>query len=289
MPETFLHPETQLAIVGTGRLAHALLRTIQNQRVALLSSRSVTSSANFFLATPPLPLGELAELSVDMIWIAVSDSAILPVSQSLAGLRERWDGVAVIHSSGAQSVDAIRPLTERGATPMVLHPNASLTGLEKIPEGITWRIEPDTEAARSSAQFLLEGIAPRLVSVPTDLLPLYHAAASLASNLSMTLHAVATQLYRLAGLPDDAARQTVTRFLQESAQRMEVSTLTEALTGPIARGDLEVVRRQLQGVERAMPEIMPMVQQLYRATVQSRFGGVSQEWEEVLGKSEREG
>lgn len=286
MIKTSLHPATQLAIVGTGRLAHALLRTIQNQRVALLSSRSVTSSAHFFLATPPLPLEQLAELSVDMIWLAVSDSAILPVSQSLVGLRKRWDGITVIHSSGAQSVDAVRPLIEQGATPMVLHPNASLTGLEKIPEGVTWRIEPDTTAARSIAEFLLEGIAPRLVSVPTNLLPLYHAAASLASNLSMTLHAVATQFYSLAGLPDDAARQTVTRFLQESAQRMEVATLTEALTGPIARGDLEVVRGQLQGVRHGMLQVFPMFQELCRATIQLRFGAVSEEWEAVLGKED---
>jgi predicted short-subunit dehydrogenase-like oxidoreductase (DUF2520 family) len=291
MPETSSHPAAQptaqLAIVGTGRLAHALLRTIQNQRVALLSSRSVTSSAKFFFQAPPLPLERIAELPFDTLWLAVSDSAITPVSQLLAGLRQRWDGITVIHSSGAQSVEILEPLAGRGATPMVLHPNASLTGLQKIPEGITWRIEPGNETARRVAERLLEGISPRFVTVPAALLPLYHAAASLASNLSMTLHAVATELYHAAGLPPDAARQTVTRFLQESAERMELATLTEALTGPIARGDLEVVRRQLQGVKSAMPEMFALFQQLCRATVQLRFGQVSQAWEDVLlGKSE---
>ncbi|MCC7438516.1 MAG: DUF2520 domain-containing protein [Armatimonadetes bacterium] len=286
MPEISLHPPahptTQLAVVGTGRLAHALLRTIQNQRVALLSSRGVTSSAKKILETPPLPLEQLAEFPIDTLWLAVSDSAITPVSEAVAGLRQRWDGITVIHSSGVQSLAALGPLTERGATAMVLHPNASLTGLQRIPEGITWRIEPDNETTRRVANRLLEGIIPRFVAVPADLLPLYHAAASLASNLSMTLHAVATELYHSAGVPPDVARQTVTRFLQESAERMEAAPFAQALTGPIARGDMEVVRRQLQGVKSAMPEMFALFQQLCRATVQLRFGQVSQGWEDAL-------
>lgn len=286
MAEIALHPAARLAIVGTGRLAHALLHTFQNQRVALLSSRGVTGNAKFFFEGPPLRLEKLAELPVDCLWLAVSDSAIATVAETIAGLRDRWDGVTAIHSSGAQSVEVLRPLSRRGATAMVLHPNASLNGLAAIPAGITWRIEPPSQTARSVAESLLAGISPRFVTVPSELLHLYHAAASLASNLSMTLHAVAADLYRAAGLPDDAARQTVTRFLQESAQRMEIATLPEALTGPIARGDLEVVRRQLQGVKEALPEGAAMFRQLCRTTVQLRFGEVSQEWERVLGSEE---
>jgi len=58
----------------------------------------------------------------------------------------------------------------------------------------------------------------------------------------------------------------------------------EAFPGAIARGDSEVVRRQLLGVKQALPAIYPAFLQLCRATVQLRFGDISEEWKEVFGE-----
>ena len=89
---------------------------------------------------------------------------------------------------------------------------------------------------------------------------LYHAAAVLIANDAVALAAAATRAWTLAGLPQDAAREALAPLLLGAASSIAALPLAEALTGPLARGDIATVERHLDALARD-----PTLAALYRA------------------------
>jgi predicted short-subunit dehydrogenase-like oxidoreductase (DUF2520 family) len=90
----------------------------------------------------------------------------------------------------------------------------------------------------------------------------YHAAASIASNFLVTLEAAAERLAATAGVPREAlaplARAAVDNWAGLGAH--------DALTGPIARGDADVVARQREAVAARTPDLLGLFDALAEAT-----------------------
>jgi predicted short-subunit dehydrogenase-like oxidoreductase (DUF2520 family) len=90
----------------------------------------------------------------------------------------------------------------------------------------------------------------------------YHAAASIASNFLVTLEAAAERVAATAGVNRDAlvplVRATVENWASLGAER--------ALTGPVARGDVETVARQREAIADRTPELLPLFDALVEAT-----------------------
>ena len=66
----------------------------------------------------------------------------------------------------------------------------------------------------------------------------YHAAAVLASNYVIALHEAAARAFELAGLPRKAARGALAPLTLGAANALAGLPLEQALTGPLARGDV---------------------------------------------------
>lgn len=76
----------------------------------------------------------------------------------------------------------------------------------------------------------------------------YHAAAVFASNYLVTLLDVAQQAYVKAGVAPELALQLLEPLVRGTADNVFKMGTTEALTGPIARGDLATAVRQYRAV-----------------------------------------
>ena len=87
----------------------------------------------------------------------------------------------------------------------------------------------------------------------------YHAAAVFVSNDVVAAMAAATRAWALAGLEAGNARDALSPLLRASAAAIAERRLEQALTGPVARGDLDTVRGHLESLA-AEPEL----QALYR-------------------------
>ncbi len=205
-------------------------------------------------------------VDIDTVWIATSDAGIADVARHLAQKREKWDGITVLHSSGATSGAVLGPLAALGARTLALHPNGAFTGVEPIPAGLLWTASTIDPAALETAHNLLARLSPAIVTVLDENRSLYHAAASVASNFSVTLFAAALRLYQRAGMPGEESAATVARFMVESAMRARELGPEAALTGPIVRGDEEVARSQVQAVRAAAPELAALFDELAAAT-----------------------
>ena len=182
--------------------------------------------------------------AADLLVLATPDDHIESTARRLAPYA---DGIAaVIHMSGFKSIEVLAPFLRRGIDTGSFHPLQSLadpqtgaTALRGAWAGLT---------ASGSLLGVLEDLATSLgmtpFALPDSVKPLYHAAASAASNYVVAALDLAHSLFERAAVPFDAlaplTRNAVANAFAQGPR--------PALTGPIARGDWDTVRGQFEAV-----------------------------------------
>ncbi len=96
---------------------------------------------------------------------------------------------------------------------------------------------------------------------------LYHAAAAALSNHAVALFDSAVALFEAAGVPRDQAQTPLAALLVGTAANLASVGSPAALTGPIARGDVEVVRRHLDALRDAAPDLVESYVAMARRTL----------------------
>jgi predicted short-subunit dehydrogenase-like oxidoreductase (DUF2520 family) len=180
--------------------------------------------------------------SADLVLVATPDAAIAEAAAALApGLRP---GALVVHLSGACPLDELdklavqRPDVVLGA----LHPLQSLpsieVGVERLP-GSWCAIEGPPDVERLA---LTLGLRPFRVEAGQR--ARYHAAATIASNHLVALLGQALRVADTAGVPAEALLPLV----RASVDNVDALGDAGALTGPVARGDVDTVARHLDAL-----------------------------------------
>jgi len=77
---------------------------------------------------------------------------------------------------------------------------------------------------------------------------IYHAGAVFASNYFVVVEAVAQRLLRHAGLSDAEAWQALRPLVEGTLENLLHQQPTDALTGPVVRGDDATIRRHLESL-----------------------------------------
>lgn len=200
----------RVAIVGPGRLGRSL---------DLLLGRT---GVDVFLAGRGDPIPR-----ADVVLLTVPDARIAEVAASLA------PGPVVLHTSGASTVDVLRPHRPAGS----FHPLMTFPGPEvALPDlvGVPVALAGDPEAV-NAGRALADRLGMRPLLVPGDR-RLYHAAAVMAGNFATVLLAEAARVLAHAGVDPDEARQALVPLAVQSL-RNAAANPAAALTGPAARGD----------------------------------------------------
>jgi predicted short-subunit dehydrogenase-like oxidoreductase (DUF2520 family) len=229
-----------LVIVGPGRLgrsAHRIL-TEAGQPVVLIGRND------------PIPPARLT-------WLTVPDRAVATVAQAVPS------GGIVLHASGALDVDVLRPHPKAGS----LHPLMSFPGPElDLPSGTVPAAVAGDEEARIAAHALAErlGFTPFTVSGDRRL---YHAAAVIAGNFATTLLVEAGRALSACGVSEAEARRLLAPLATTSLTNT-IALGADALTGPVARGDENIIAAHQAALDDLDPTLSALYQALTRATRQ---------------------
>ena len=87
---------------------------------------------------------------------------------------------------------------------------------------------------------------------------MYHAGACVVSNYLVTLVDFGVKLLESTGIPKSMAINALMPLISGTVRNIEKIGIPGALTGPIARGDIPIVKDHLQSLEKMVPELLEL-------------------------------
>lgn len=240
----------RLNLIGAGHVGRVLGRlfaasgAFQVQDVLTRSQASAAVAVAFMGAGRAV--AELAAMDDAEVWLlAVGDDQIGPVCDALARARH-MQGATVFHCSGAKSSSELRAARAGGALTASVHPIRSFADPDRVAQqfgGTYCGIEGDA-GALALLEPALAAIGAQPVAIDAAAKTVYHAASVFASNYLVTVLDAALRAYQAAGIPEAVARELARPLAGESMANVFRLGPEAALSGPIARGDMETVARQ---------------------------------------------
>lgn len=244
------------AVIGAGRLGTTLARALTARGVRITGLACLTRGE---AEESRLLIGEgmvfednaaAAAEGADFVLLTVPDQAISGTAAELAQGEGDWSGRLVWHCSGLLPAAALGPLQELGADTAAAHPVQtfpSRSGGADSFQGIYFGIEAEDQAWERSCG-VVEFLGGRPIRLRPEEKPLYHAACSTASNLLTALLDTAVSMLRRSGRPAAEARDMLMPLAQGTLHNVKELDIENALTGPVARGDVETVAAHLKAL-----------------------------------------
>ncbi|HEU5072821.1 MAG TPA: Rossmann-like and DUF2520 domain-containing protein, partial [Polyangiaceae bacterium] len=228
----------------------------QVRQIMNRSLDSAAAAAKFIGRGAPVDDWQALE-PAELVMLATSDSALGACASRLATSGALAPGTIVFHCSGASAVETLAPVERAGAQIARLHALRSFASPERaVPtfRGTYCGLEGHPDAVRV-LEGLVRACGGRPFPMPAAGAVFYHAAAVLVSNYLVALVDAGLRCSAYAGIEPGEANAMLRGLVTSTLDNVfEVGT-TAALTGPIARGDVEVVRTQLEALSVADPEL----------------------------------
>jgi len=245
-----------VAVVGCGKVgtALALLLKERGYPVVAVASRSPESARKLArsLGCDSFDRPWEATLKADLVFVTTPDREIAPVAELIAREGGFRFGQVVAHTSGAHASSELHGVRETGALAVSIHPLQSFAdvagAMENLP-GSYFALEGD-EAAIPLARQLVTDLKGRAFIIRAEDKPLYHAAACVASNYLVSLVHLATNLYGRFGLSPKEAFEALYPLVQGTINNIRRMGAVDALTGPVARGDVSTIAGHLPPLDR---------------------------------------
>ncbi|HNM84606.1 MAG TPA: DUF2520 domain-containing protein [Mycobacterium sp.] len=269
----------KVGLISAGRVGTALGVALERADHVVVAASAVSAASrrraeDRLPDTPIRPPDEVAA-NAELLILAVPDAELAGLVSGLAVTGAVKPGTIVAHTSGANGIAILAPLTERGCVPLAIHPAMTFTGGDEDIARLAdtcFGITAADEIGYAIAQSLVLEIGGEPFRVREDARALYHAALAHGSNHLVTVIADALEALRAAlwgaellgqEVVGDAPAGIAERVIAPLARAALENTLQRgqaALTGPVARGDAQAVARHLA----ALAEVDPVLAEAYR-------------------------
>lgn len=254
----------RLGFIGAGRLARCLATGFARAGypVAAVAARSLGSAAQLARTLPLCRAVADAQAvvdSADVVFLAVPDDSISTVANTLTFGTSPARSAALVHCSGATSVEVLTPARTQGVSIGGFHPLYLFGGdeadLERI-AGCSITIEAQGELATLLGA-LARSLGCEVLTLGNAQRMLYHGAAHYAASFALAALAEAVDVWRTLGFDESQSLRALLPMLAGTVETARTKGLSGALAGPVSRGDAAVLERQLaafeaQGADHAM-------------------------------------
>lgn len=254
-------------IIGAGRLGKNLAKSLINSNCGQLLAVYNPSLQRALSATQDIgtgrPIATLTELPpADVIFITTPDDQIAVIAHLLANLNTINPGTMVVHCSGVYGSEVLTSLQKQGCLIASIHPLRAFRA-DYLPPNAFTDCDCVVEGDELAVQLLttqFSAMGAHVLRIIATKKALYHAAAVMASNYMVTLASCATTLFHDSGLSQSQAHTITQHLMQNSLSNLAATThATQALTGPIARGDINTINAHLNAIN------TPYISALYKS------------------------
>ena len=221
------------AIVGAGRLGHALAAALREAGLEVEG-----------------PLGRGGRPEAPVVLLTVPDGEIRAAA-------EATPAQLIGHCSGATTLEVFGD--REGFS---LHPLMTVTEGGASFAGAGCAVAGTSDRALELARGLAQALQMTAVEVADEDRAAYHAAASIAANLLVTLEGAAERLAATAGVP----RELLVPLARAALENWAANGAEQALTGPVARGDEATIARQREAIEQRAPDLLEAFDALVTAS-----------------------
>jgi len=237
-----------VGVVGAGRVGAVLAAKFgaAGHAVVGVSGRSAASQLRIQTLLPGVAIVAPEEVvrRADIVVLAVPDDALADVADRLAPYAH-LDQV-ILHTSGRHGLAVLVPFAGAGARTIAFHPAMTFTGTEvDLERTCAFGLTAYT-ADRELAESLVNELGGTAEWIDEANRTAYHAGLAHGANHLSTLVAQAMDVLRDAGVGDPSA---VLRPLLTAALDNTLAYGDAALTGPVARGDLNTVRAHTETLD----------------------------------------
>jgi predicted short-subunit dehydrogenase-like oxidoreductase (DUF2520 family) len=245
----------RIAIVGPGRLGCALAQELRRSgyRITEIASRNSIASRRKARALAKKVHAVAAidnpRLDADLIWFCVPDREIAKVARQMAQVAD-WKGKIAFHSSGALASEELSVLRRRGAAVASVHPLMTfVTGSIPSLHGIPLALEGDAKAVRAARE-IARDLGAEAFSISKSKKSAYHAWGGFTSPLLIALLVTGERVAHAAGLSPADARKKMLPIVRQTLANYAKLGPAGAFSGPIVRGDAQVVRRHVKELKK---------------------------------------
>lgn len=255
-----------IGLIGAGKVGCALASGLaaDGHQVVATTGGSDSTLARLEARLPGVPVASANEVadSASLIIVAVPDDSLKRVVENTT-----WKpGQIVWHVAGRYGVDILAPAARAGAMCLAMHPALAFTGwsqdLTRL-RGATFTVTCDP-VVLPLAQALGQSFGAQVIPLAAADRPLYHAALCHSGNHLVTVVAQAADMLATAGVTEPYKLLTA---IVESAVGNVLSEGEAALTGPVARGDINTIQGHLERLhQQTSDDIISTYETLARAT-----------------------
>lgn len=285
--------KVRCAVVGCGRVGISLVYHLNRAGYPIcgVASRSLESAEKAAGVVPGTPFSINAvdvTREADVVFITTPDDTIAEVAGAIAKEDGFKKGASVLHCSGSLASTIMLGVKEAGAFIGSMHPLQSFAGadLANNPfDSIVMSVEGD-EKAVAIALVMAADLGAKGLTIETHAKTMYHAAAVVASNCFVTVQDMAWKFISEAGVSEKDAWSVLGPLIEGTLANIKKVGPVEALTGPIARGDVATIDAHLNKISEMQPDLEALYKALCLHTVDvaKRKGTLSKEAEEALVK-----
>ena len=264
----------KVVIIGVGKVGLAVGYLLKKQgcHIAGVCARhreSVDRAVRFIGGEPSRDAAEASRLG-DVVLLTTGDDQIQPVCEEIASKGGFRKGQKVIHMSGASSLDVLKSARDSGADILSVHPLqafATVEGaIEQLP-GTVFGVTAENHLVDWANNFV-RALGGKPIRIADEQKAIYHAAACVVSNYFVTLMWIGKNMAIRAGIPEKLALDAYWPLVRGTFKNLEKNTPAEALTGPIARGDIETIKEHRRKLRRELRQFLKAYDVLGRHTVE---------------------
>lgn len=264
----------KIGIIGAGKVGCSIIIGLSMKGIDLGGVYTRTSGTVDYINefTGKLYVNDLDSviLNSNVIFITVSDLELEFITKQIVNNSEKLPikGKIFFHCSGALSSDELNLLSWQGAHTASFHPIQTFPDRKeswKNLENIYFGFE-GSENAYEKAENFARLFNSRILKIEKKNKSLYHIAACFLSNYMVTIFYTANEMLKKAGIDDNDSIRAFTPLINKTLRNIFNIGVLEALTGPISRGDINVLIDHMKSLKIAAPEFIDLYKSLGEVT-----------------------
>lgn len=225
-------------IVGLGKVSLSIARQIKNSvDFGYLVSRNIEKAKVIAreLGGTPVSYNDGFLLN-GVVLFGLNDSVLIKAQEFVSS---KVKDIVAIHFSGFHSSN----IFPKDWDPVSMHPNCAVADEFTKFNDIIFGLE-GTEKGLAVANEIVEILGGKSVVISTEKKALYHLAAVISSNFPVALAYLSSILYSELGINDELSRKIISKLLESVSENLTKHEIPNALTGPVKRGDWNVVNME---------------------------------------------